>query len=299
MLRVDLVRAAEVDRDELAEDLVPLVRRSPGRACSEPRPSRARSRRAPARPASARGAGSPRNSTSHTSTASSATRRERRGAYPCPNLHETKEPRCLSASPTCPTPTTRSSRRSTRARWRSTTASTIRPTSTTPTRRSRGRSGRTRASSRCSRRSTAMPDDIRTAVRNNAGGHANHSLFWQIMSPDGGGEPEGELKAAIDDLWDSTDELKNVINDDGVKRFGSGWTWLVYDGTEPRGQVDAEPGQPADRQRRAAPRHRRLGARLLPQLPEPASGLPRGVVERGRLGRGRRGASTRADKRPR
>ncbi len=77
----------------------------------------------------------------------------------------------------------------------------------------------------------ALPDEIRTAVRNNAGGHANHSLFWEIMSPDGGGEPEGELKAAIDDLWGSTEELKTVINDGGVKRFGSGWTWLIYDGT--------------------------------------------------------------------
>jgi Fe-Mn family superoxide dismutase len=77
----------------------------------------------------------------------------------------------------------------------------------------------------------ALPEDIQTAVRNNAGGHANHSLFWQIMSPDGGGEPEGELKAAIDDLWGSSEELKKVINDHGVKRFGSGWTWLVYDGT--------------------------------------------------------------------
>jgi Fe-Mn family superoxide dismutase len=77
----------------------------------------------------------------------------------------------------------------------------------------------------------AMPDDIRTAVRNNAGGHANHSVFWTIMGPDGGGEPEGELKAAIDDLWGSTDDLKTAINDAGVKRFGSGWTWLIYDGT--------------------------------------------------------------------
>jgi superoxide dismutase, Fe-Mn family len=77
----------------------------------------------------------------------------------------------------------------------------------------------------------AMPADIQAAVRNNAGGHANHSLFWQIMSPDGGGEPEGELKAAIDDLWGSTEELKTAVNDQGVKRFGSGWTWLVYDGT--------------------------------------------------------------------
>ena len=77
----------------------------------------------------------------------------------------------------------------------------------------------------------ALPDDIRTAVRNNAGGHANHSLFWEIMSPDGGGEPEGELKAAIDDLWGSTEDLKSAVNDHGVKRFGSGWTWLVHDGT--------------------------------------------------------------------
>ena len=77
----------------------------------------------------------------------------------------------------------------------------------------------------------ALPDDIRTAVRNNAGGHANHSLFWEIMSPDGGGEPEGELKAAIDEVWGDTDSLKAAVNDAGVKRFGSGWTWLVYDGT--------------------------------------------------------------------
>ena len=77
----------------------------------------------------------------------------------------------------------------------------------------------------------AMPDEIQAAVRNNAGGHANHSLFWELMSPDGGGEPEGELKAAIDDLWGSTDALKQAINDAGVKRFGSGWTWLIWDGT--------------------------------------------------------------------
>ena len=77
----------------------------------------------------------------------------------------------------------------------------------------------------------AMPDTIQAAVRNNAGGHANHSLFWTIMSADGGGEPEGDLKAAIDDLWGSTDDLKAAINDAGIKRFGSGWTWLIYDGT--------------------------------------------------------------------
>ena len=76
-----------------------------------------------------------------------------------------------------------------------------------------------------------IPEDIRTAVRNNAGGHANHSLFWQIMSPDGGGEPEGDLAAAIDDVFGGVQQLKDAINDGGVKRFGSGWTWLVWDGT--------------------------------------------------------------------
>ena len=77
----------------------------------------------------------------------------------------------------------------------------------------------------------AMPEEIRTAVRNNAGGHANHTLFWELMSPDGGGEPEGDLEAAIDDTFGSLDELKALVNDGGVKRFGSGWTWLVHDGT--------------------------------------------------------------------
>jgi Fe-Mn family superoxide dismutase len=76
-----------------------------------------------------------------------------------------------------------------------------------------------------------LPEEIRTAVRNNAGGHANHSLFWEIMSPDGGGDPSGPLADAINDTFDSVDELKKLMNDTGAKRFGSGWSWLVYDGT--------------------------------------------------------------------
>ena len=76
-----------------------------------------------------------------------------------------------------------------------------------------------------------LPEDIRAAVRNNAGGHANHSLFWEIMSPDGGGEPEGDLAAAIDDVFGGVQKLKDAITDGGVKRFGSGWSWLVWDGT--------------------------------------------------------------------
>jgi Fe-Mn family superoxide dismutase len=76
-----------------------------------------------------------------------------------------------------------------------------------------------------------IPEDIRTAVRNNAGGHANHTLFWEIMGPDGGGEPSGALADAINDTFDSFETLKDQVNDAGVKRFGSGWTWLVWDGT--------------------------------------------------------------------
>ena len=76
-----------------------------------------------------------------------------------------------------------------------------------------------------------LPDDKQTAVRKNAGGHVNHSLFWEIMSPDGGGEPSGALADAIADTFDSLDALVQLVNDTGVKRFGSGWTWLVHDGT--------------------------------------------------------------------
>ncbi len=76
-----------------------------------------------------------------------------------------------------------------------------------------------------------LPEDIRTAVRNNAGGHANHSVFWTIMSPDGGGEPDGALADAIADTFGGVDELKSAVNDAGAKRFGSGWAWLVWDGT--------------------------------------------------------------------
>jgi superoxide dismutase, Fe-Mn family len=77
----------------------------------------------------------------------------------------------------------------------------------------------------------ALPADKQAAVRNNVGGHANHSLFWQIMGPDGGGEPEGALAEAINDTFGGLDQLKEQVVDAGVKRFGSGWTWLVWDGT--------------------------------------------------------------------
>jgi Fe-Mn family superoxide dismutase len=77
-----------------------------------------------------------------------------------------------------------------------------------------------------------VPEERRTAARNNGGGHVNHSLFWQIMKPGGGGEPSGALAETIADTFGDVDALKAQINDAGVKRFGSGWTWLVLDGGE-------------------------------------------------------------------
>jgi Fe-Mn family superoxide dismutase len=76
-----------------------------------------------------------------------------------------------------------------------------------------------------------IPEDKRTAVRNNGGGHANHTLFWQLMKPNGGGDPTGDLASAINDTFGDADQLKAALNDGGVKRFGSGWTWLIWDGT--------------------------------------------------------------------
>ena len=76
-----------------------------------------------------------------------------------------------------------------------------------------------------------LPADKQGPVRNNAGGHANHSLFWQIMGPNGGGKPGGDLASAIDQTFDGLDKLKAAVSEGGVKRFGSGWSWLVWDGT--------------------------------------------------------------------
>ncbi|KHE68396.1 superoxide dismutase [Halobacillus sp. BBL2006] len=74
---------------------------------------------------------------------------------------------------------------------------------------------------------SVVPEDIRTAVRRNGGGHANHSLFWTIMSPNGGGEPTGDLATQINDTFGSFDQFKEKFEDTAKGRFGSGWAWLV------------------------------------------------------------------------
>jgi Fe-Mn family superoxide dismutase len=84
------------------------------------------------------------------------------------------------------------------------------------------------------RRINEVPESIRTAVRNNGGGHANHTMFWELMTPGGAKEPTGALASAITQTFSSFDAFKTAFNDAGVKRFGSGWAWLVV---APGGQL--------------------------------------------------------------
>jgi Fe-Mn family superoxide dismutase len=75
----------------------------------------------------------------------------------------------------------------------------------------------------------SVPDDIRTAVRNHGGGHHNHSLFWEIMGPGGGGQPTGSLASAIDSTFGGFDAFKDQLSKAAIGQFGSGWGWLVQD----------------------------------------------------------------------
>ena len=76
---------------------------------------------------------------------------------------------------------------------------------------------------------SSIPGDVQAPVRNNAGGHFNHSLFWQMLSPEGGGAPSGDLAGAIEETFDSFDSFKEEFKASGIARFGSGWAWLVKD----------------------------------------------------------------------
>jgi superoxide dismutase, Fe-Mn family len=78
---------------------------------------------------------------------------------------------------------------------------------------------------------SAVPDDKRGAVKNNGGGHYNHTMFWENMSPDGGGQPSGDLAAAIDSAFGSFADLQSKMKETGVNQFGSGWSWLIHDGS--------------------------------------------------------------------
>ena len=77
----------------------------------------------------------------------------------------------------------------------------------------------------------AVPSDKQKAVRNNGGGHSHHSLFWEWMSPDGGGEPDGDLADAINSAFGSFSDFQAKFKETGVNQFGSGWSWLIHDGS--------------------------------------------------------------------
>src|SRR5579875_1468674 len=87
-----------------------------------------------------------------------------------------------------------------------------------------------------------VPEDIRTAVRNNAGGHANHTFFWQIMAPNAGGQPTGALAEAINQTFGSFDAFKEQFNKAAAGRFGSGWAWLTADNSG-KLQIESTPNQ--------------------------------------------------------
>ena len=87
-----------------------------------------------------------------------------------------------------------------------------------------------------------VPDAVRTAVRNNGGGHVNHTMFWQIMKPNGGGEPTGEIANAIQSSFGSFDAFKTAFNDAGAKQFGSGWAWVTL-GQDGKLQISSTPNQ--------------------------------------------------------
>ncbi len=78
---------------------------------------------------------------------------------------------------------------------------------------------------------SSLPADIQRPVRNNAGGHANHSFFWEVMGPDAGGEPDGDLAGAINDAFGGFEAFQGEFKSAGIGRFGSGWAWLVHDGS--------------------------------------------------------------------
>ncbi len=135
---------------------------------------------------------------------------------------------------------------------------------------------------------SAVPEDIRTVVRNNGGGHANHSFFWKIMGPNAGGEPSGKLGDDIKSTFGSFDAFKEKFAAAGAGRFGSGWAWLIKNKSG-KLEVISTPNQDSPLMDGNTPLlgRGRLGTRLLSQLPKPAPRLHQSLVERGELGRSR------------
>ena len=134
----------------------------------------------------------------------------------------------------------------------------------------------------------ALPEAIRTAVRNNGGGHANHSLFWTLMAPNAGGAPTGKIADAIANQFGGFDSFKEQFAKAATTRFGSGWAWLVSSSGKLAIESTANQDSPIMEGKKPILGPRRVGARLLPEVPEPPPGLHRRVLERRQLGEGQR-----------
>ena len=114
-----------------------------------------------------------------------------------------------------------------------------------------------------------VPEAIRTAVRNNGGGHINHSMFWQIMGPGAGGAPVGNLAAAIKGSFGSFETFKEKFGAAATTRFGSGWAWLLKGRFRARHHLHRQSGQSCDGRQISGNWSRRVGTRLLPEVSEP------------------------------
>ncbi len=126
----------------------------------------------------------------------------------------------------------------------------------------------------------AVPESIRTAVRNNGGGHANHSLFWKLLSPEGGGAPTGDLLEAINNKFGSFDQFKEQFEAAGAGRFGSGWAWLILNNGEL--EITSTPNQDSPLMEGQTPilRSGCLGACLLLEIPKPSTRIYESILER-------------------
>ena len=131
---------------------------------------------------------------------------------------------------------------------------------------------------------SAVPENIRTAVRNNGGGHANHTMFWAIMGPNAGGQPSGKVAEAITSKFGSLDNLKEKFNAAAMGRFGSGWAWLVKKGNDL--DITSTANQDSPLLEGQVPVHGsgRMGARVLSEVSEPPCGIRQRLVERRELG---------------
>ena len=129
-----------------------------------------------------------------------------------------------------------------------------------------------------------VPENIRTAVRNNGGGHINHSMFWKIMGPSGGGAPVGNVAQAITGTFGSFDAFKEKFNAAGATPLRLRLGLAGEDRRGHRDLLDRQPGQPGHGRQVPGDGPRCLGARLLPEVSEPPAGVPRRVVERSQLG---------------